>query len=127
MANASTTLACPERLTERLTRSLKQKKINVVTLDSRTTNKYPLHLSTENGEEVKQDECDYVLLTQIRDPKQHPFEPHPPEISIGGRVSGVDASDRREGSSGPVSRDNLLVPFALFRIGRFKPFWTPMC
>ena len=37
---------------ERLRRSLKPNKINIVTLDSRTTNKYLLYLSTENGEEV---------------------------------------------------------------------------
>ena len=43
--------------------------------------------------------------SQIRDPRQHPFEPHPPEISIGGRVPSVDASDGRGGSSG----DNQLV------------------
>jgi len=62
-----------------------------------------------------------VLLSQIRDPKQHPFEPHSPQISIGGHVPSVDASDPLAGSSGPVYRDNLEVAVALFRIGRFKP------
>jgi hypothetical protein len=119
--NASTTSAFVERLTERLTKSLKQNKINAVTMDSRTTDKYPLHLSTENGEEAKQKECDYVLLSQIRDPRQHQLEPQLPEISIGGRVPSVDASDPMGGSSGPVYRANLQVAFALFRIGRFKP------
>jgi len=121
VANASATPAFPERLTERLTRSLKQNKINAVTMDSPTTDKHPLELSTRNGEEVKQKECDYVLLSQIRDPRQHPLEPRPPEISIGGRVPSVDASDPLGGSSGPVYRENLQVAFALFRIGRFKP------
>lgn len=82
---------------------------------------HPLELTTENGEEAKQKECDYVLLSQIRDPRQHPFEPQMPEISIGGRVPSVDASDPMGGSSGPVYRQNLQVAFALFRIGRLKP------
>jgi hypothetical protein len=121
VANASTTRAFVERLTERLTTSLIQNKINAVTMDSRTTDRHPLELSTDNGEEVKQKECDYVLLSQIRDPRQHPLEPRPPEISIGGRVPSVDASDPLGGSSGPVYRENLQVAFALFQIGRFKP------
>ena len=116
VGNASTTSAFVERLTDRLTRSLKQDKINAVTMDSRTTDKHPLQLSTDNGEEAKQKECDYVLLSQIRDPRQHPLEPQLPEISIGGRVPRVDASD-----PSPVYRENLQVAFALFRIGRFKP------
>jgi hypothetical protein len=121
VGNASTTSAFAERLTERLTRSLKQNKIDAVSMDSRTTDKHPLELSTDNGEEAKQKECDYVLLSQIRDPRQHPLEPRAPEISIGGRVPSVDASDPLGGSSGPVYRENLQVAFALFRIGRFKP------
>ncbi len=99
VGNASTTSAFVERLTERLTRSLKQNKVNAVTMDSRTTDKHPLQLSTDNGEEAK-----------------HPLEPQLPEISIGGRVPRVDASDPRS-----VYRETLQVAFALFRIGRFKP------
>ena len=121
VANATTTPAFVERLTLRLTRTLQQNKINAVTMDSRTTDKNPLELSSDNGEEVKQKDCDYVLLSQIRDPRQHPLESQPPEISIGGRVPSVDASDRMGGSSGPVYRENLQVAFALFRIGRLKP------
>lgn len=121
LLNASTTSADGDRLTERLTRSLKQNKINAVMMDSRTTNKHPLELSIENGEEAKQKECDYVLLSQIRDPRQHPLEPRPPEISIGGRVPSVDASNPLGGSSGPVYRENLQVDFALFQVGLFKP------
>ena len=121
VGNASATQAVLERLTERLTRSLKQNRINAVTMDSRTTNKHPLQLGTDNGEEARQKECDYVLLSQIRDPRQHPLEPQPPQISIGGRVPSIDASDPLGGSSGHVYRENLQVFFALFRIGRFKP------
>ena len=67
---------------------------------------------------MKEKGCDYALLSQIRDPKQHPFEPQPPEVSIGGRVPSTDASDSL---SRPAYRDNLQVAIALFRVGRFKP------
>lgn len=121
VGNASTTSAMVERLTERLSSSLKKNMINAVTMDSETTNKHPLEMSTDNGEEAKQKECDYVLLSQIRDPRQHPLEPQPPQISIGSRVPSIDASDPLGGSSGPVYRENLQVFIALFRIGRYKP------
>ena len=61
LANASTTAALVERLTERLTRSLKQNKVNALMMDSRTTDKHPLQLSPVNGEEAQQKDCDYVL------------------------------------------------------------------
>lgn len=121
VANASTTSALVERLTERLSKSLKQNKVDALTMDSATTDEYPLLLTTEIGEEVKQNDCDYVLLSQIRNPRQHPLEPQLPEISIGGRVPSVDASDPLGGSSGPVYRENLQLAFALFRVGRFQP------
>ncbi len=121
VGNASTTSAFVERLTERLTKGLKQNKINAVSMDSTTRDRHPLQLSTENGKEAKQKGCDYILLSQIRDPRQHPFDPQSPEISIGGRVPSIDASDPLGGSSGPAYRENLQVDFALFQLGRFKP------
>jgi hypothetical protein len=121
VSNTSTTSAFLERLTERLSRSLKQNKIDGLIMDSQTTSRYPLEPSIQNGEEAKNRECDYILLSQIRDPRQHPREPQPPEISIGGRVPSIDASDPLGGSSGPVYRENLQVCFALFEIGRLKP------
>jgi hypothetical protein len=119
VGNASSTSAFVERMTERLTKSLKQDKVNSVAMESRTTEKYPLELSSDNGDESKLKECDYVVLSLIRDPRQHPTEPQPPQISIGGRVPSVDASD--SWSKGPVSRENMEVAIAVFRIGRFKP------
>ena len=65
--------------------------------------------------------CDYMLLTQIVDPKTRPFDPQSPQISIGGRVPSIDASDPLGGSSGPVYRDNLQISFALFPMDRLKP------
>ncbi len=116
VSNASTTSAFVERMTARLTKSLKENKINALMMDSRTTTGRQLQPTIENGHEARDKECDYTLLTQIVDPREHPFDPQGPEISIGGRVPSIDASDSR-----PVSRENLQVSFAVFRVGRFKP------
>jgi len=78
-------------------------------------------LKDENSEEAKSKDCDYMLLTQIADPKARPLDPHSPQISIGGRVPSVDASDPMGGSSGPVYRDNLQISFALFPIDGVDP------
>jgi hypothetical protein len=121
VANASTTSVFEERLKGRLTKSLQQNKTNAVMMDSATTTKSKLQPTLENGEESRDKECDYILLAQIRDPRAYPFEPQMPNISIGGRVPSVDASDPLGGSSGPVYRDNLQIAFALFRRGRPKP------
>jgi hypothetical protein len=58
------------------------------------------------------------LLTQIVDPKTRPFDPQSPQISIGGKVPSVDASDPLGGSSGPVYQDNLQISFALLPMDR---------
>jgi hypothetical protein len=108
-------------MTERLTRRLGENKTNAVTMDSRTTTQRKLQPTSENGAESREKQCDYILLTQIVDPRAHPLEPRLPEVSIGGRVPSVDASDPLGGSSGPVHRENLQVSFALFANGRFKP------
>jgi hypothetical protein len=90
-------------------------------MDSTTTTDHNLHPTGENGEEAKSRGCDYILLTQIVDPKTHPLDPQGPQISIGGKVPSTDASDPLGGSSGPVHRDNLQIGFALFPIERLKP------
>jgi hypothetical protein len=120
VANASTTLAMPDRLTQRLANSLKQNKVPVVTMDSATTKQSQLRPTTENGEESKQNDCEFILLTQIRLKHLDPVE-STPEISIGGRVPSTDASDPLGGQSGPVYRDNVEIRFALFRTDRFEP------
>lgn len=118
VGNASTTSAFVEHMTERLVRSLKQDRVEAFGMRSRTSNHYPLQPSQANGQESGQKECKFILLTQVRDPGQHPLERRVPEISIGGRVPSTDASDPMGGSSGPVHRANLHVAFALFRVGR---------
>jgi hypothetical protein len=121
VANASAKSAFVERMTERLTKSLKDNKLIALMLDSSTTTQHKLEPTAENGDESRQKDCDYILLTQILDPQAHPLEPQMPTISIGGRVPGTDASDPMGGSSGPVYRDNLRISFALFRRGQWKP------
>ena len=121
VSNMSPRAALVDRLTERLSQDLRDDKINAVTMDSSTTTDHKLHPTRENGEEAKASECDYVLLTQIVDPKTHPLDPQSPQISIGGKVPSTDASDPLGGSSGPVYRDNLQVSFALFPMDRLKP------
>src|SRR5229473_775604 len=121
VSNVSARSALVDRLTERLAKNLKDEKIRAVAMDSNTTTDPKLHPTRENGEEAKARDCDYMLLTQIVDPKAHPFDPQSPQISVGGRVPSVDASDPMGGSSGPVHRDNLQVNFALFPMDRLKP------
>jgi hypothetical protein len=112
----------PERMTERLVRSLTGEKIKTAAMDSSTTSDRTLRPTVENGEEVKRRGCDYIVLTQVTDPNGNhdPTDFHSPEVSIGGKVPSVDASDPLGGQSGPVYRDNLEVNFALFRSGTPK-------
>jgi hypothetical protein len=120
VSNMSPGPALVDRLTERVSKDLRDDKINAVTMDSSTTTDHKLHPTGENGEEAKSKDCDYILLTQIVDPKTRPFDPSP-QISIGGKVPSVDASDPLGGSSGPVYRDNLQISFALFPMDRLEP------
>jgi|GEM_PF-1522850 len=121
VANASAKSAFVERMTERLTKSLKHNKLIAPMMDSSTTTQHKLDPTAENGEESRQKDCDHILLTQILDPKAHPLEAQMPTISIGGRAPSVDADDPMDGSSGPVYRDNLKISFALFRRGQWRP------
>jgi hypothetical protein len=121
VSNMSARSALVDRLTERLAKNLKDEKIRAVAMDSNTTTDTKLHPTRENGEEAKGRDCDYMLLTQIVDPKTRPFDPQSPQISIGGKVPSVYASDPMGGSSGPVHRDNLQISFALFPMDRVKP------
>ena len=70
VANASTTSAFVERMTVRLANSLGENKVDAVKMDSRTTTQRKLQPTRENGEESRKKECDYILLTQIVDPRR---------------------------------------------------------
>jgi hypothetical protein len=121
VTNIGARSAFVDRLTERLTKDLREERIKALAMESRTTADAKLHPTQENGEEAKSKECDYMLLTQIADPKTRPFDPQSPQISIGGRVPSTDASDPLGGSSGPVYRENVQISFALFPMDRLKP------
>jgi hypothetical protein len=107
-----------DRMTARLVHALTDKKLTVTALDSSTGNSRDLRPTLENSSEMKDKECDYLVLTQVSNPKDHPTELHSPQISIGGRVPSTDASDRlgREAAY----RDNLEINFAVFRPGNAK-------
>ena len=109
-----------ERMTERLAKSLSEGKVTAVVMDSTTTSDRELHPTVQNGEELKRRECDYLVLTQVTDPRANSTEPRIPDISIGRKVPSVDASDPMGGQSGPQYRDNLEVNFAVFRPGALK-------
>jgi hypothetical protein len=121
VTNLSARSALLDRLTERLAKDLREEKIKALAMESTTTTDAKLHPTRENGEEAKSKDCDYMLLTQIVDPKTRPLEPQSPQISIGGRVPSTDASDPLGGSSGPVYRENLQIGFAIFPMDRLKP------
>jgi hypothetical protein len=121
VTNLSARSAMLDRLTERLAKDLREEKIRALAMDSSTTTDAKLRPTRENGEEAKSKNCDYMLLTQIVDPKTRPFEPQSPQISIGGRVPSTDASDPLGGSSGPVYRENLQIGVAIFPMDRLKP------
>ena len=118
ISNRTTTSLFVERMTERLTKSLVQNKLAAVAMDSATTDERELHPTLANGEELKRQECDYLVLTQVANPKTNLTEPRVPSIVIGGRTPSSDASDPMGGRSGPVYRDNLEINFALFRPGK---------
>jgi hypothetical protein len=120
--NHTTKSLDPERMTERLVRSLTGDQIKAAAMESSTTSNRTLHPTLENGVEVKSRQCDYLVLTQVTDPKadHDPTNLRSPDISIGGKVPSVDASDPMGGQSRPVYRDNLEVNFALFRAGTPK-------
>lgn len=121
VSNLSTRPAMLDRLAERLASDLRDDKINALTMESTTTMEHKLHPTGENGEEAKSNNCDYILLTQIVNPRTASTPPQSTQISIGGRVPSIDASDPLGGSSGPVYRDNVQISFALFPVERLKP------
>jgi hypothetical protein len=118
VSNRTTTSLFVERMTERLTKSLVQSKLAAVAMDSATTDDRELRPTLANGEELKRLQCDYVVLTQVANPKPNLTEPRVPSIIIGGKVPSTDASDPMGGQSGPIHRENLEIDFALFRPGK---------
>jgi hypothetical protein len=109
-----------DRMTERLARGLSDSKLIGIVMDSVTTKDRELHSTIENSEEVKSLECDYLVLTQVSDPRSHPVDMSTPSISIGGKAPSTDVSDPMGGQSHTPTRDTLDVNFAVFRTGSPK-------
>jgi hypothetical protein len=70
ISNRTATSLFEERMAARLTKSLEQNKLAALAMDSSTTNDHELHPTVENGQEMKRQECDYVLLTQVRESRE---------------------------------------------------------
>ena len=124
VSNVSSRSAMLDRLTERLSNNLRDDKFNSVAMDSSTTTEYKLHPTQANGEEAKSHDCDYILLTQIEELQKRSPDPEGAQISIGGRVPSIDASDPLGGSSGPVYRENLRISFGLFPVEQLRPLFA---
>lgn len=108
-----------DRMTVRLVKAIGDKKLSVMAMDSITGNSRDLRPTLENSHEMKDKECDYLVLTRVLNPSDHPTEIRSPQISIGGRAPSTDASDRLGDQS--AYRENLQIDFALFRPRNPKP------
>src|SRR5258708_11256365 len=65
VSNMSARSALLDRLTERLSKDLRDDKIKAMAMDSTTTTHHNPHPTGENGEDAKSRRCGYILLTQI--------------------------------------------------------------
>lgn len=120
VANVSSVSAFPDRLTERLVKSIKRGKVEAVAMDSSTSSERQLRPTRSNADEADDKQCDYTLLTQIVEARAHPAEPQTGRRD-GAIVPSVDASDSMGGNSGPVYRENMQINFALFRASHSAP------
>lgn len=120
VANASTTSASIDSLTERLAKDLKRSKVDVTVMDSSTTMGRVLRPSRQNAVEADGKDCEYTLLTQIVESRSHPAGPQnsPRDGAI---VPSVDAADTMGGNSGPIYRENVQIAFALYRASHVDP------
>ena len=119
VGNASTTPALEERMTARLVQTLKDMRVNVEGMDSRTTMQHRITMTSDNSAESRDKECDYVLLTQLTEPRLQPNALDMPTIQIGKRAPNVDASGPLDSTQ--EQRESLEVVFVMFRNGRLKP------
>lgn len=119
--NQTAELLDQDRMTARLVKALADKKFSALAMDSVTGNSRDLRPTLENSHEMKDKDCDYLVLTMITGSSNY-NSPEDREITIGhARVPSVDASDPMGGQSGPVYRNELKINFAVFRPGDLKP------
>ncbi len=120
--NHSPELLDQDRMTARLVKALADKKLSPVLMDSATGNSKELRPTLENSQEMKDKECDYLVLTMVTKPYPRDPTSGDTEISIGqARIPSIDASDPMGGQSGPVYRSELSINFAVYRPGNIKP------
>lgn len=118
--NHTAELLAPDRMTARLARAVTDKKLLAVAMDSATGNPKDLRPTLENSEEMKEKNCDYIVLTRVTGSSKSGGPPSDAASIGGARVPSIDASDPMGGSSGPVYRNELEINFAIFRSG--NPF-----
>lgn len=121
VGNASTNSAFVEHLTERLSHSLSRDKVKNVSMDSRTTTDRELRPTEANGRESRDNDCDYILLTQIAQAPEHAIDPYKRDVVISRPTPDIDASNPAPNRRAPFARDVVQIRFAIFRIGRLKP------
>jgi hypothetical protein len=120
--NHTAELLSPDRMTARLVKAVTDKKLSAVVMDSTTGDAKNLTPTLENSQEMKQKECDYIVLTMVTGSSKYAGPPSDAGISIGhAKVPSVDASDPMGGSSGPVYRNELEINFAVFGAGKPYP------
>lgn len=120
--NHTAELLSPDRMTTRLVKAVGDKRFIAVAMDSATGDSRELRPTLENSQEMKDKDCDYLVLTMVTGSSTHNTSPRDPEASIGHtRVPSIDASDPMGGQSGPVYRDELEINFAVYRPGNPKP------
>lgn len=116
--NYTAELLSSERMTARLLKAVTAKKLSAVAMDSATGNSRNLRPTLENSQEMKNKQCDYLLLTMVTGSSKYPDA----QISVGNtKVPSIDASDPMGGQSGPVYRNELVINFAVFRPGDPNP------
>src|SRR5215471_8833107 len=94
VTNSTTNSMFVEHMTDRLTQSLNQNETEAVKMESASPMNGKLEPSTQNGQESKEKDCLYILLTRVVDPGQHPLEIQGPRISFGQHPPNtVDAAD----------------------------------
>jgi hypothetical protein len=120
VSNMSGHVAVTTRLTDRLSKDLRDVKIKAVSMDSSTTMERRLHLTPDNGEEAKSKGCDYIVLTQIMDLRMNSAEPQSARITVGRKGSNVDPSDASSSASSESNREDLQIDFALFPTDRVE-------
>lgn len=116
ITNVSTELAQEAVLTQRLVASLKRLKLDVITLESRTTPGKRLTMDSGMGAEARDKNCDYVLLNQIADAYRR-LDGAAPNLSLGRRIPNPDVTDNERDR--PLN--DVQLRYALYRLGRPDP------